>query len=83
MLELFHILIVKSNCMPEKSVFLLYAKMYLNKKQKSKKTKQFIAHKLQKIFIGLYHLLGLMLDPEDRKIILSFKDLTNSQEYKA
>lgn len=36
-MELFHILIVKSNCMPEKSVFLLYAKMYLNKKQKSKK----------------------------------------------
>ena len=67
-MELLHILIVKSNCMPEKSVFLLCAKMYLNKNQKSKKTEQFIVHKLQTIFIGLYHLLGLVLDPEDRKI---------------
>lgn len=62
---LFHILIVKINCMPEKSVFLLYANMYLNKKQKKnkQKTKQFIAHKLQTIFIGLVRFAGANAGP--------------------
>ena len=51
--------------MPEKSVFLLYANMYLNKKQKKnkQKTKQFIAHKLQTIFIGLVRFAGANAGP--------------------